>query len=148
MRVELRPYRAADLAGLTLQPSQAAWRDLAGEATALALESAGPAWSLVAGDQTLACGGVVDRGAGRGEAWMLLGADAGRRMLRLTRIVRAWLEIAPYRRIEAASACAFPPGGRWLALLGFENEGPMTAYCQDGGAAIRWALIRQEETTR
>jgi hypothetical protein len=137
-------FRAAHLQQLILQPAQAAWRGrIDGEAGA-ALEASGMAWTLLSEGRVTGCGGVIDRGGGRGEAWALIAQDAGPAMLAATRVVRRYFETAPYRRIEAVTACGFRPAARWTRLLGFENEGRMRAFCDDGGDAERWAFIKKE----
>lgn len=142
MRVE--PFRAAHLATLTLQPAQAAWRGrIDGEAGA-ALEASGLAWTVRDRARIIGCGGVIDRGGGRGEAWALLAQDAGAGMLAATRAVRRYLQTAPFRRIEAVTAVDFEPAARWTRLLGFEREGRMRAFCEGGGDADRWAIITEE----
>jgi hypothetical protein len=145
MTGEVLPFRAAHLDTLTLQPAQAAWRGRIDRASAEALEQDGCAWTLVCGNRVTGCGGVIDRGGGRGEAWALLAQDAGPGMLTATRAVRRYLETAPFRRIEAVTACSFKPARRWTLLLGFICEGVMQAYCEDGGDAERWAIIQQKE---
>lgn len=144
MRGEVVPFRAAHLESLTLQPAQAAWRGrIDGEAGA-ALEAGAMAWTLLCGGRVIGCGGVIDRGGGRGEAWALLAQDAGPAMLAATRAVRRYFETAPFRRIEAVTAVDFAPAARWTRLLGFEREGRMRAFCEGGGDAERWAFIKKE----
>lgn len=144
MRVEVVPFRASHLEALTLQPAQAAWRGrIDGEAGA-ALEASGLAWTLFGGGRVVGCGGVIDRGGGRGEAWALLAQDAGTAMLAATRAVRRYFETAPFRRIEAVTAVDFLPAARWTRLLGFQREGRMRAFCDGGGDADRWAIIKEE----
>jgi hypothetical protein len=144
MKVE--PFRAAHLAELTLQPAQAAWRGRIGGEAGAALEASGLAWTLLSEDRVVGCGGVIDRGGGRGEAWALLAQDAGPAMLAATRAVRRYFDTAPFRRIEAVTAVDFPPAGRWTRLLGFSREGRMRAFCEGGGDAMRWAFIKKEQT--
>ncbi len=139
------PFQASHLEALTLQPAQAAWRGrIDGEAGA-ALEASGLAWTLMADKAVVGCGGVIDRGGGRAEAWALIAQDAGPAMLAATRAVRRYFETAPYRRIEAVTACGFRPAARWTRLLGFGCEGRMSAFCDDGGDAMRWAFIKKEK---
>ncbi|WGM40808.1 hypothetical protein [Caulobacter sp. NIBR1757] len=142
MRVE--PFRAAHLEALTLQPAQAAWRGRIDGGAGAALEASGLAWTLISGGRVIGCGGVIDRGGGRGEAWALLAQDAGPAMLAATRAVRRYFETAPFRRIEATTAVDFAPAARWTRLLGFELEGRMRAFCESGGDADRWAFIKEE----
>lgn len=139
----IEPFRASDLDELILQPAQRAWQGSITPEETAHLEAVGHAWTLRKG-RVIGCGGVLDRGGGRGEAWALVAQDAGRDMLCATRAVRRYFETAPFRRIEAVAAEHFLPGQRWLAMLGFTNEGRMTGYCEDGSAAIRWALVRHK----
>ena len=134
----IEPFRAADLNELVLQPAQRAWQDRITPEEVRHLEVCGHAWTLRKG-RVIGCGGVLDRGGGRGEAWALVAQDAGRDMLLATRAVRRYFETAPFRRIEAVAAEHFAPGQRWLELLGFISEGRMMAFCDDGSPAIRWA---------
>lgn len=141
MRVE--PFRAQHLAELVLQPHQRVWQDSLTDEQGRAVEALGSAWTLFT-DRLVGCGGVIDRGGGRGEAWALIAQDAGRDMLAATRAVRRYFETAPFRRIEAVTAANFAPAGRWAEMLGFVNEGLMAAFCADGSPAYRWAMIRWE----
>lgn len=142
MRVE--PFRAAHLEALVLQPAQTAWRGRIDGEMGRALEAGGLAWTVFEGERLVGCGGVIDRGGERGEAWALLDQEAGAAMLAATRVVRRYFETAPFRRIEAVTASDFKPAGRWARLLGFEREGRMRAFCDNGGDAERWAFIREE----
>jgi hypothetical protein len=142
---QVLPFRADHLRALTLQPAQAAWRGRIDGETGDALEQGGLAWTLMRAGRVIGCGGVIDRGSGRGEAWALIAQDAGPAMLAATRAVRRYFQTAPFRRIEAATACRFAPGRRWAEMLGFQPEGVMRAFCEDGDDAMRWAIIRQEE---
>lgn len=145
MKVEVIAFRGAHLEDLVLQPAQAAWRGRFDPGAGAALESDGGAWSLMRGGAVVGCGGVINRGSGRGEAWALLAQDAGSAMLTATRAVRRYIRTAPYRRIEAVTSVDFAPAGRWTRLLGFRSEGVMRAYCETGGDAERWAIVREEE---
>jgi hypothetical protein len=141
MRVEVLPFRAGHPSWMRLQPAQAEWRDAAEPAVLNALEADGGAWTLLVDGRVMICGGVIDRGGGRGEAWALVAEDAGRAMAAITRAARGCLDAAPYRRVEAVTARAFRPGGRWARLLGFQSEGVMRGYCAGGGDAERWARL-------
>lgn len=136
----IEPFKAAHLIELTLQPQQSMWQGRIDPMLAFDLEST-DAWTLKT-DRIIGCGGVLDRGSGRGEAWALVAQDAGRAMLVATRAVRARLDASSWRRIEAVTAVGFLAGERWCDMLGFHCEGLMRAYCEDGSDAKRWARIR------
>lgn len=139
--VSVRPFVAADVGGLVLQPAQARWAGRL-EAGTLAVLEAGLSWTVRARGRVIAIGGVLDRGEGRGEAWALLSPAAGPHLGRLTRMVRRAFEVTPFRRIEAVTASDFPAAARWARLLGFDNEGRMKGWREDGGDAERWAIVR------
>lgn len=129
---------AAHLEALVLQPAQSAWRDKLQRVQIEALV-ASDGWTALNGDEVVGCGGVIDHSGGRGEAWALLAGGAGAQLVSITRAVRRFLAAAPYRRVEAVTACNFPPARRWVTMLGFRFEGLMSAYCDDGSDAERWA---------
>lgn len=136
---------AEHLNALVLQPAQAAWRD---DLTAEQLRSlvAGGGWAALDGEKVLGCGGLVELAPGRAEAWALLAEDSGRALKAITQATRRFLEAAPYRRIEAVTACEFPPGRRWATMLGFRFEGVAEAYLDDGSDAERWVIVRKPWT--
>lgn len=141
MKVE--PMKAEHLEALVLQPSQAAWRDgmTADQFSALAATDA--AWTMLDEQgRVLMCAGVIETGAGRGEAWALLSEDSGPAMIAITRAVGRYMQASPFRRIEAVVAVSFAPGRRWAKMLGFRFEGLMTAYLDDGSDAERWAKVK------
>ena len=140
MRVE--PFSPDHLACLALQPRQRAWRDTAGEFD-LACLNQGPnqGWTAFDGETPVAALGVIDLGGGRGMGWGLISADAGRVFPALHRAVTRFLQATDYRRIEAVTACDFPPARRWAGMLGFTHEGTMRAYCHDGSDAELWARV-------
>jgi hypothetical protein len=138
----VQPFKASDLAELILQPAQRAWQERITPQEAAHLEQTGNAWTLRT-DRVIGCGGVLDRGGGRGEAWALIAQDAGRDMIAATKAVRRYFETAPYRRIEAVTAANFPAAERWVAIMGGRFEGLMEAFCEDGTDAKRWAWVKR-----
>lgn len=139
----VEPFRLEHVDALTLQPQQARWKGTVTPDIAEALERSGEAWTLLdAAGRVVGCGGTISLGGGRAEAWALLAHDAGRHMVAATRAVRRFLAATDYRRIEAVTAESFGAGGKWVKMLGFRFEGPMAAYCDNGEAAIRWAMVK------
>lgn len=94
------------------------------------------------GEQILLCGGVLPTGPNMGLLWAVLSADAGSRMVWLHRATLRFLDIEPFKRIEATVEDGFPAGNRWLEMLGFEYEGRMRAYGAAGETHLRYARIR------
>lgn len=139
----VEPFSVAHVERLTLQPQQARWKGTIGPDVADALERCGEAWTLLdAAGEVVGCGGTIDLGGGRAEAWALLAHDAGPHMLAATRAVRRFLLASDYRRIEAVTAESFEAGAKWVKMLGFRFEGLMSAYCDNGEAACRWAMVK------
>jgi hypothetical protein len=142
MRVE--PFEPEHFASLQVQPHQSDWKLRLAEGDWGSL-CAPPhrAWTALAEDgRTLACAGFVDLGGGRARVWALIGGDLGRAMTGLTRAVKQALDGAGYRRVDAEIAANFPPARRWAGMLGFQFEGVMHAYCDDGSDAELWARVK------
>jgi len=112
-------------------------------ARAAASAAAGPAWSLLHEGRPVGCGGVAVLWPGVGEAWSLSAPDLGALALALTRLSAALLDAAAARhrlhRIQAAVHIDNGSGRRWLARLGFEEEGLMRGYGPQGDDFIRMA---------
>lgn len=143
MRVE--PFCPAHFEQLQVQPHQARWKaGLAGTDWTTLRRLPNRAWSVLEGDRTLACVGLVDCGGGRARAWALLGEGLGRRMVGITRAIARGLAEQPYRRIDAEVAASFQPAGRWASMLGFQREGVMRAFCDNGADAELWARVRDD----
>lgn len=102
----------------------------------------GHAWTVIDGETIVACAGFVEHWHNRAYAWALIGDEAGRRMVPLTRIVRQFLDQSPWPRIETAVDEAFEAGHRWAKLLGFEKEGVMRHYSPEGRDCALYARVR------
>lgn len=101
--------------------------------------------SLTAWDddgRVLITGGVMAVDNTCGTLWAVLSAHAGCRMLAVHRGLSRFLDSQPQRRIEATVEAGFAPGCRWLELLGFEFEGHMRGYGDNGETHERYALVR------
>jgi hypothetical protein len=141
MRVE--PFDPRHFARLAVQPHQADWKLKLAEGDWGSLcTPPHRAWSALADDgRTLACAGFVDLGGGKARAWSLLAGDAGRAMAGVTRAVKDALEQAGFRRVDIEVASGFEPARRWAAMLGFQQEGVMRAWFDDGSDAELWSRL-------
>lgn len=99
----------------------------------------GLAMTVKSGDRIILCGGIIPTAPKVGLLWAVLSPDAGKHMLWLHRATQRFLGIEPLRRVEATVEEGFPAGCRWLQLLGFEFEGVMKAYGDDGENHLRYA---------
>ena len=139
----LRPYAAADLEALLLQPAQAHLQgQLAGHGYAQALEACEAYTCLVQG-RVIACLGLYRLHPGRALAWALIARDAGRHFSALHRAARRYLRECRITRIEAHVDSDFAAGHRWLRLLGFERETPqgMRGFTPDGRTCDLYARV-------
>lgn len=102
-------------------------------------------WAVLAGDEIIACAGLVEIWPGRAYAWSILSEGCGAYFRRLHGMVRTVLERTPYRRIEATVDAGFTAGHRWMRLLGFEAEGTLRAYNPDGTDAVMYARVQWPE---
>lgn len=90
----------------------------------------------------LFCGGYLPLHAGRALLWAVLASEAAPRLHGLTKTVRGFLDAIPHRRLETSVRSDFPPGHRWARLLGFECEGVMRAFGEEGENHHLYARIR------
>lgn len=106
------------------------------------LAKAGPAYSLVDGDEVFASAGLIPQWEHRAVAWALISAEAGKHFFLIHKAVRRALTFHNYRRVETSVACNFEQGHRWAQLLGFEREGRMRAFTPDGQDCDLYARVQ------
>jgi len=137
------PFEPDHLKRLLLQPSQAIMQPTMSKPEyAQSLHQAGPAYSLVDGDDVFACMGLVPQWDNRAIAWGLISAESGPHFIMIHKAVHRTMRLHYYRRIETAVACDFTQGHRWATMLGFEREGRMRAYTPDGRDCDLYARVQ------
>lgn len=149
--VEISDFVDADLDGFT--PTMA---DLEGvEDWRAMLRGAvlfGPAWTARIDGRIIGCAGLATLWRGRAQAWCALDRDVPKRAwLGIHRAVVDRLTRAQadgLRRIEGETLLGFQPGRRWLAMLGFEEEGLARAYGPRGEDFLRFARVATHEAAR
>jgi hypothetical protein len=140
--MKIVPFEPVHLTRILLQPSQAIMQPtMSNPEYGPSLALAGPAYSLVDGDEVFATAGLIKQWDHRAIAWALISGEAGKHFFALHKAVRRALNLHYYRRVETAVACDFPQGHRWAELLGFEREGRMRAYTPDGHDCDLYARI-------
>lgn len=147
--VQVCPFAPEDLEQLELTEAALAvlgrdeWRPMLRAAAA-----AGPAWTGRLEDRVIGVAGIALHWRGRAAAWCMLGRDIPKAAwLSIHRAVAARLAQADalgVRRIEAETQFGYPPGVRWLLMLGFECEGAMRQYGPNGEDFLRFARILPE----
>lgn len=141
MRVEA--YRAEHLAQLELQEGQGYLGCYLDGALRKSLEGEF-SYTLLTHDRVLACCGLMELWQNRAICWAYLDGGIGAsRFLVLHKMVKRFMDIAPYDRIEATVDVEFEAGHRWVRALGFEVEAPlMRKHRPDGGDSVGYVRIR------
>jgi len=136
------PYQAEHLMALRAQEAQAYVREYMSDKYAKDLENT-LSWAGIADGRVIGCFGVCEMWTHRALLWAFLDQSAGRHLVSIHRAVKRFLEVAPYRRIEAEVDCEFEAGHRWLRMLGFEMECErMRCYRVDGGDSALYARVK------
>ena len=100
-------------------------------------------YTAISEGRIVACSGVIEHWPGRAEAWAELAQISRKEFLAIHNAVKRFLEVCPYRRIEATVAVEFDAAHRWIKLLGFELEAPvMRKFGIDGGDCALYARIK------
>lgn len=108
------------------------------------LQTSGFSYTMMGGGEVLGCAGVLPYWPGRGEAWTILSGDCGKYFISMHKAVKRFLDICPFKRVEATVDCYFEEGHRWIKMLGFELEAPrMRKYTEDGGDYSLYSRIRE-----
>lgn len=125
------PYRHYHLNAIAIQEMQAEAIGQIKAEHSMALEKAGPAYTLLDGNQVLACAGLVEQWQGRAIAWALISKNLnGFKFARMHKMCARFLDMQDYPRIEMAVDHEHEAGHRWALALGFEWEGLMKKYSQ------------------
>ena len=85
-------------------------------------------YCLSDGLNTIAMGGLIDMGYGRAQGWSLLGKDAKKHLLEITRAINLQINNVEYKRIEITVEQGFKEAERWADMLGFTLEAEMKNY--------------------
>lgn len=142
MRLIVEPFRADHLRQLISQGVQRAQVNEVSHVPDSYIRPPGLALAVREADLIVLVGGVIPTAPHMGTLWAALSPDAGRYMLALHRGVKRFIDIERRARLEATVAEGFEQGERWLTMLGFEFEGRMPKYGEDGATYLRYGLIR------
>lgn len=137
------PYRHFHIASLAIQEAQSSMSDIINPEYSKALELAGPAWTIMDGDQVMACAGLAKQWSNRAQAWTILSKYVtGTKFVRLHKMVARFLDMQDFTRIEMTVDHGFVQGHRWAELLGFQWEGLMRKYNPDGQDCDLYARVK------
>lgn len=133
------PFKPEHAMAIQLQPKQLETVGVIHPADAAELARIGPAFTGVDGDKVIFCGGRAEMWQGRALCWSLLSADAGKHMVRMTRIARRLLDMQEgYGRVEALVREDFEQAHRWVKMLGFKFECRKERYLPGGLNAVEY----------
>jgi hypothetical protein len=136
------PYKAEHLLAMRLQEGQSNFNPWITEEYARALENQYAFTAMIDG-RPLLVGGLYEMWENRALLWSFIDRNAGPHFVSLHRGVKNFLDMQPYRRIEAECDCGFKQGHRWLKLLGFKCEAErMRAFRVDGGDSALYARVK------
>jgi len=136
------PYQAKHLEALELQDGQAYCAPHLTPEYAKALEGQFAFTALVDG-RVIGVGGVAELWTHRALLWSFVDRRAGPHFVSVHRATQRFLDMLPYRRIEAEVDVGFEPGHRWIKALGFTLEAPcMRAFRVDGGDSSLYARVK------
>ena len=130
----IAPAHIGMLFQFRIQPAQL----LNPKMTAVMVEQAiasGPAWGH-AGREANSTRRGADHDPRSGCDLGVLSDSIGASMTPIHRIVRHTLEVLPFRRLEAHVDVEHAEAHRWIALLGFEQEGVMRQFYEGRDFAL------------
>lgn len=142
MKLEIRKFKAEDLIEIEKSGNDESGIGLKFTDYRRA-ETDKVSYTLRVNGRVVASGGIVDYWEGRGEAWVipqkkLTCGEA----LALQRVIKRFLKVAPYRRIEAVVYKPFRMGHRWVKSFGFKLEAEtLKAYSVSGGDYSLYARV-------
>lgn len=112
-------------------------------ANLLELQRSKHSYTLLDGNRVLMCTGIVKYYEDRGEVWAIMGRNLRKEMFSIHKMAKRFLEMAPFKRLEATVSYTFEPGHRWVKMLGFTKEAElMKHYLPDGRDASLYSLVR------
>lgn len=102
----------------------------------------GLAWSLLDGDEVIACGGIVILWPGVGEAWTVMGEKVKDYPLAVAKALREGIERSGLRRIQATVRIDDGKARKLIGLCGFKPEGILEGFGPDGADFVSYARVR------
>ena len=96
------------------------------------------------GDRPVIIAGVVPIWDGVGQGWMAIDKDMPSAIGAIRAMRKGMRDIAqngPFHRIQADVMASFVKGRRFLRMLEFADEGPLSAYSAEGEDYERFALV-------
>lgn len=92
----------------------------------------------------VACAGIHEFWPGYGLSWAFVSDTVKPYMTSLVLLVRRFLQISPFHRIEAAVDVNFKDGHRFIRALGFEKECVMRKYSSDKRDHVLYSIVKED----
>ena len=125
---------------------------MSAEELAESQQKAGPAWTMLVGEEIIGCGGVILCGYKGGMAWLMLSKlFYSYSKSALKEIKLRLLDIAAehkLRRIEMETVAESATNARFAEYLGFELEGRKRAYGPNGEDFFIFARLFDQEMSK
>ena len=141
--MHLVPFIPAHLEGFEPQEAQA-WLapHLQSQWYIDSLTALGDAFTLIADGKVVGCGGLAKLTERRAQVWALVHKDAGKHLFGATRLVKDFLDAQNFIRMETPVKTSFQAAHRWALMLGFEREGTLKKWGDDGEDYDSYARIK------
>jgi len=138
--MDVVPFKREHLMNILIQNQQEGFQEMLTPFVMRQLEKDG--FTAIDDGEILGCAGATELSPNRALVWAYISRNVGSRMIHITRAVKRYLSIAPYRRIEMDVDCDFPEAHRWARMLGFELECERRrAYTPDGKDCALYARV-------
>lgn len=124
---------------ITLQPAQTTLSEALACREYRQMLASFESFAALDGERVIGVAGAMPQGNGRAVVWALLSADVP--MLAAHRAVKRWLNACSIRRLETWVMVGHREGERWAEMLGFEREGRMRKFTDDGSDAWLYARV-------
>lgn len=137
------PFRKEHFFAIQPQRAQSHVPASVDESVLDALEKNGASFTCIVDGEPVMCFGWSPIYPTRAAIWGYLSKDAGRHMVRLTRIGRDLAHNLNFKRLEIEVDYGFREGYRWARLMGFKLEVPrLEAYNAQGGATALYVRLK------
>lgn len=129
--MSVRTYQPEDLSRLVLQEAQAWIQPYLSREYAIRL-ARDPAFTVIHGDEVIACGGITYWPQARPLMWSLLSRHARGRFFEVHGVAKRLIACYGEPGLSATVERSHSSGCRWLELLGFQFEAPLPGFGPDG----------------
>lgn len=139
--MEVREFHPYDLDAVTIPVMGERLGGTSLTQYAIDLKQGGEAFTATVAGVPIACIGLIKYWEGRKYVWAFLAPDFCKHALSVTRAIRRWLKYHGTGRLETAIRCVDPRAVKWAEGFGFEREGLMRRWTEDGQDCFLYARL-------